>query len=203
MNASFLKRGGAYLIDIALVSIVMSFISIVFTTQNANRLTEQFLSLNESTITNNEDIMTYYNRVADLTLSLDKENFMINIINCVIIILYFVVLPLYQKGQTLGKKIFKIRIVRDDKEYLGANDLIVRNIIVNGLLNTLLSFCLVFLLSGFEYFTIVSILAFAQITLIIISIFMIIIRKDKRGLQDIITKTHVIDEQMEVEYERV
>ncbi len=203
MNASFLKRGGAYLIDIALVSIIMSFISIVFTTQNANRLTEQFLSLNESTITNNEDIMTYYNRVADLTLSLDKENFMINIINCVIIILYFVVLPLYQKGQTLGKKIFKIRIVRDDKEYLGANDLIVRNIIVNGLLNTLLSFCLVFLLSGFEYFTIVSILAFAQITLIIISIFMIIIRKDKRGLQDIITKTHVIDEQMEVEYERV
>ena len=190
MNASFLKRGGAYLIDIALVSIIMSFISIVFTTQNANRLTEQFLSLNESTITNNEDIMTYYNRVADLTLSLDKENFMINIINCVIIILYFVVLPLYQKGQTLGKKIFKIRIVRDDKEYLGANDLIVRNIIVNGLLNTLLSFCLVFLLSGFEYFTIVSILAFVQITLIIISIFMIIIRKDKRGLQDIITKTN-------------
>ena len=203
MNASFLKRGGAYLIDIALVSIVMSFISIVFTTQNANRLTEQFLSLNESTITNNEDIMTYYNRVADLTLSLDKENFMINIINCVIIILYFVVLPLYQKGQTLGKKIFKIRIVRDDKEYLGANDLIVRNIIVNGLLNTLLSFCLVFLLSGFEYFTIVSILGLIQLILIIVSICMMILRKDKRGLQDIITKTHVIDEQMEVEYERV
>ena len=59
---------------------------------------------------------------------------MINIINCVIIILYFVVLPLYKNGQTLGKKIFKIKIVREDKEDLTANELIIRNIVVNGLL---------------------------------------------------------------------
>ena len=196
MNASFLKRCGAYLVDIVLIGIVMGFVSLIFTTKNAEKLTEEFLSLNEQTIVTEEnvDFSVYYSRVADLTLSLDKENFMINIINCAIIVLYFVVLPLYQKGQTLGKKIFKIRIVRDDGEELSANELIIRNVIVNGLLNTLLAFCLVFLLSGFEYFTIVSILAFIQEILIIVSIFMIIIRQDKRGLQDIITKTHVIEE---------
>lgn len=203
MNCNFTKRLSAYLVDMIIVSILMSIVSIIFTTQNAYKLNEQLLELNEQVINNTSQIETYYNRVSDLALSIDKENFLINIINCAIIVLYFVVLPLYKNGKTIGKKIFKLRIVRDDNEDLTANELIVRNIIINGLLNTLLSFCLVFLLSGFEYFTIVSILAFIQYILVIVSTVMIIVRKDKRGLHDIITKTHVIDEKLEVEYERV
>ena len=203
MNANFLRRFGAYLIDIIIVGIAVGFVSLIFTTQNAYKLNDQLLELNEQVINNQVDMGTYYGRVSDLALSIDKENFIINIINCAIIILYFVVLPLYQKGQTFGKKILKIRIVRDDKEDLTANELIIRNVIVNGLLNTLLSFCLVFLLPGFEYFTIVSILALIQTVLIIVSACMIIFRKDKKGLQDIITKTHVIDDNLEVEYERI
>ncbi len=198
MNANFLKRAGAFLIDTFIIGAVLALVSIIFTTQNAYKLSDEFLKLNEQIMVSDSDIGVYYNRVSDLTLLLDKENFMINVINCAIIILYFVVLPLYQKGQTLGKKIFKIRIVREDNEDLSANELIIRSVIINGLLNTLLSFCLVFLLSGFEYFTIVSILGLIQLILIIVSICMMIFRKDKKGLQDIITKTHVIDESSEV-----
>lgn len=198
MNVNFLKRFLAYLIDIILVGIVMGIISAIFTTKNATVLSNQFLELNEQVINTKLDFSIYYSRVADITLSLDRENFMINIINCVIIILYFVVLPLYKNGQTLGKKIFKIKIVREDKEDLTANELIIRNIVVNGLLNTFLAFCLVFLLSGFEYFTITSILGFIQFVLVVVSACMIIFRKDKKGLHDIITKTKVVYEKMEV-----
>ena len=189
MNVNFLKRFLAYLIDIILVGTIMGIISAIFTTKNATVLSNQFLELNEQVINTKLDFGIYYSRVADITLSLDRENFMINIINCVIIILYFVVLPLYKNGQTLGKKIFKIKIVREDKEDLTANELIIRNIVVNGLLNTFLAFCLVFLLSGFEYFTITSILGFIQFILVVVSACMIIFRKDKKGLHDIITKT--------------
>ena len=142
MNVNFLKRFLAYLIDIILVGTIMGIISAIFTTKNATVLSNQFLELNEQVINTKLDFGIYYSRVADITLSLDRENFMINIINCVIIILYFVVLPLYKNGQTLGKKIFKIKIVREDKEDLTANELIIRNIVVNGLLNTFLAFCL-------------------------------------------------------------
>lgn len=196
MNVSFLKRFLAYLIDIILVGTIMGIISAIFTTKNATVLSNQFLELNEQVINTKLDFGIYYSRVADITLSLDRENFMINIINCVIIILYFVVLPLYKNGQTLGKKIFKIKIVREDKEDLTANELIIRNIVVNGLLNTFLAFCLVFLLSGFEYFTITSIFGFIQFVLVVVSACMIIFRKDKKGLHDIITKTKVVYEEV-------
>ena len=196
MNVNFLKRFLAYLIDIILVGTIMGIISAIFTTKNATVLSNQFLELNEQAINTKLDFGIYYSRVADITLSLDRENFMINIINCVIIILYFVVLPLYKNGQTLGKKIFKIKIVREDKEDLTANELIIRNIVVNGLLNTFLAFCLVFLLSGFEYFTITSILGFIQFVLVVVSACMIIFRKDKKGLHDIITKTKVVYEEV-------
>lgn len=196
MNVNFLKRFLAYLIDIILVGTIMGIISAIFTTKNATVLSNQFLELNEQVINTKLDFGIYYSRVADITLSLDRENFMINIINCVIIILYFVVLPLYKNGQTLGKKIFKIKIVREDKEDLIANELIIRNIVVNGLLNTFLAFCLVFLLSGFEYFTITSILGFIQFVLVVVSACMIIFRKDKKGLHDIITKTKVVYEEV-------
>lgn len=196
MNVNFLKRFLAYLIDIILVGTIMGIISAIFTTKNATVLSNQFLELNEQVINTKLDFGIYYSRVADITLSLDRENFMINIINCVIIILYFVVLPLYKNGQTLGKKIFKIKIVREDKEDLTANELIIRNIVVNGLLNTFLAFCLVFLLSGFEYFTITSIIGFIQFVLVVVSACMIIFRKDKKGLHDIITKTKVVYEEV-------
>ena len=196
MNVNFLKRFLAYLIDIILVGTIIGIISAIFTTKNATVLSNQFLELNEQVINTKLDFGIYYSRVADITLSLDRENFMINIINCVIIILYFVVLPLYKNGQTLGKKIFKIKIVREDKEDLTANELIIRNIVVNGLLNTFLAFCLVFLLSGFEYFTITSILGFIQFVLVVVSACMIIFRKDKKGLHDIITKTKVVYEEV-------
>lgn len=196
MNVNFLKRFLAYLIDIIIVGTIMGIISAIFTTKNATVLSNQFLELNEQVINTKLDFGIYYSRVADITLSLDRENFMINIINCVIIILYFVVLPLYKNGQTLGKKIFKIKIVREDKEDLTANELIIRNIVVNGLLNTFLAFCLVFLLSGFEYFTITSILGFIQFVLVVVSACMIIFRKDKKGLHDIITKTKVVYEEV-------
>lgn len=196
MNVNFFKRFLAYLIDIILVGTIMGIISAIFTTKNATVLSNQFLELNEQVINTKLDFGIYYSRVADITLSLDRENFMINIINCVIIILYFVVLPLYKNGQTLGKKIFKIKIVREDKEDLTANELIIRNIVVNGLLNTFLAFCLVFLLSGFEYFTITSIIGFIQFVLVVVSACMIIFRKDKKGLHDIITKTKVVYEEV-------
>ena len=196
MNVNFFKRFLAYLIDIILVGTIMGIISAIFTTKNATVLSNQFLELNEQVINTKLDFGIYYSRVADITLSLDRENFMINIINCVIIILYFVDLPLYKNGQTLGKKIFKIKIVREDKEDLTANELIIRNIVVNGLLNTFLAFCLVFLLSGFEYFTITSILGFIQFVLVVVSACMIIFRKDKKGLHDIITKTKVVYEEV-------
>ena len=194
MNSRALKRIGAYLIDAFIFAAIITIISMFFNSNNLTNLNQEYSTLNESFLNSEITTSVYYNRVATISQSIDKECFLLNIINCLLLVGYFVLIPLYKNGQTIGKKILKIKIVRDDFDDLTANDLIVRNIIVNGLLNTLISFCLVFLMSSFPYFVTISILGFIQVSLVIVSTFMIIYRKDKKGLQDLITHTHVIDE---------
>lgn len=191
MNSSALKRIGAYLIDVFIFGAIITIISMFFQSNNLTNLNEEYRSLNESFLKSDVTMDVYYNRVALISQNIDKENFLINVINCILLVGYFVVIPLYRNGQTIGKKLLKIKIVRDDNDDLTANDLIIRNVIINGLLNTLISFCLVFLMSSLPYFIIISILAFVQVLLVIISTFMIIYRKDKKGIQDLITHTHV------------
>jgi uncharacterized RDD family membrane protein YckC len=51
---------------------------------------------------------------------------------------------------------------------------------------------LVYLLPSKTYFVIISITGFIQLTLVIISTFMVLYRKDKRGLHDLLGKTKVV-----------
>ena len=81
MNSSFIKRLGAYLIDVIIISLIMSIVSMIFTTQNSYKISEQLLELNEQVINNTVELETYYGRISDIYISLDKENFLININN--------------------------------------------------------------------------------------------------------------------------
>ena len=72
------------------------------------------------------------------------------------------------------------------------NSLLIRNIVINGLGSLLTSLVCIFILPGKLYFIVTSIFGIIQILLVIISGFMVLYRKDKRGLQDIFSKTKVV-----------
>ena len=98
----------------------------------------------------------------------------------------------------LGKKLLKIKTIRNDKECLSLKNLVIKNMIDTGLMYMLLSIAFIYILPPTAYFTFTLFLSILQIGLIIASIVMIIKRQDKRGLNDILSGTKVIIDDIEV-----
>ena len=120
---------------------------------------------------------------------------MVNIISCVITIGYYIVFTYLNKGQSIGKKLLKIKIVdKETKEAPSIKAIILRSIIIYSIISGLFNIIFINLLNKNIYFIGYNFLATIEEILIIVSAFMILYRKDKRGLQDIIAKTEVIEE---------
>lgn len=197
MKAKFSKRLMSYIIDSLILSALLTFVSILLpVSKNLNNLQKEWTHTVDSYL--NEEISTsqMINEYALIAQDIDKEKVAYSIINAFFILGYFVVYPYATNGQTIGKRMLKIRIKRDDNEHLTMNDLLIRNFIVNGLLCLLLSLAIIYILPRIPYFIITTILGFIQFLLVIISAFMIIYKKDKRGLQDILSHTTVINEEV-------
>lgn len=194
MKTSFWKRLFAFILDAVIFSLIFGiFTMIIPESNNVAVLNSQLSNLSENILSNRITMMEYFNQYAGIIHSLDKELFLNNLFNLILMIGYFAILPFYFNGQTFGKKIMKIKIIKDDAE-LTMNDLIIRNIIINGFLFSLIGFAIIFLVNAWSYFIIISILCFIELLLVIISVFMILYRQDKKGLHDLWCKTSVIEE---------
>lgn len=193
MKIKFKKRLLAYLLDMIILSFIFSGI-MTFIPENKNLvvLESELTELNEQYLKNEVNSSVYFNRYASITASLDKELVLNNLFSIVLILGYFVLLPYYWNGQTIGKKIMKIKINKE-KESLGLNDLLLRTFIVNGVASSIISLCFIYILSDFSYFLLTLICSFIQILLVIISVFMIIYRHDGKGVQDLISGTQVVE----------
>lgn len=189
------RRAIAYLIDMLLCAIVI----LVCTTflkpkQNVAVLNLELNTINELALNHEISINTYLNRYADIIHDLDREKVMVNLINCIFIMGYFVILPYFFEGQTLGKRIMGLKIRRRDGELLMLTDLIIRNLIINGLGFLLISLCILYIAPSMIYFIVATLLGILQILLVIVSVFMVIYRKDNRGLHDVLSETIVVRE---------
>ena len=124
---------------------------------------------------------------------LEKELFLSSLISVVVNILYFVLYPLYNGGQSFGKKYIGIKIVSKDDNTVSSNQLIFRYLLMNGIGSSIISLCFIFLLNDLSYMYVVSILSILQFIVAISSIFMVLYRNDKRSLPDLIAGTKVIE----------
>lgn len=192
MKAKFSTRLSAYIIDlIFLGSILMVIYYFIPESNKTLELNYQLNNLNESVINQEISFNNYLGKYADIIYNLDKERLIYNVINLILIFVYFVIVPLITKGITLGKYIMGIKI-KPKKEKLTLTALFIRNLIVNGLGYILLSIILLFIFPSNLYFIIISILGIIQFSLVITSCFMIIYRKDLRSLEDIFSQTNVV-----------
>ena len=92
------------------------------------------------------------------------------IIYAFILLIYYVVMPLLLKGQTIGKKIFKLQVVREDDKKLDYKTMFYREAIGRVFIN-------------------VSSLGLTSL----ISVIIMALRDDKKDLADILAKTKVVD----------
>ena len=194
MKSNTFRRFSAYLIDLMIIGLIFIIIY-YFLPQNS-----EIQNLNHNLAFQNEQLLNHTIRYSDyfhcfskITYQLDQMNILYSGLNILLISFYFIIIPLLNKGRTLGLYIVGLQI-KSNKKSLNIFQLFIRNFVANGLLYLMLSFLFVHFIKNETYFIAITILGIIQILLVIISIFMIIYRKDKRGLQDILSQTKITKE---------
>ena len=104
---------------------------------------------------------------------------------------YFIVLPFFWKGRTIGCYVCGVQIERFDQGPLHPWQLFIRYSIVFGLGYVFLNNLFLLLLPSSYYFICISIVAVFQFVLAIFSMMTVIFRKEKRGLHELLSNTEI------------
>ena len=193
MNSGFFERMVAYILDIFIVSLVFSLVvsglsADTETSEKMTKLTENFVN---GEVTQEKYIEEYNN----LLYESQKNNVIANSCQVILFIAYFAVFQTLNKGQTIGKKLLKIRVVDNETNNpVNMKQIILRSLFIYNVISMILSILLVYIIPKNNYFVGVSLITIIESIFIIITTIMVVYRKDKRGLHDIIGKTKVISE---------
>ena len=193
MKAYFLQRLVSYLIDFFIVIFIVTGITFFIPTsdtykeayEEANEISNLYFNGNISNV-------EYLSRYGDVSYTMAKETIVVTIIHLVVTVAYFGTYAYYMNGQTIGKKIMKIRVVNKDNSNVVHSILIFRTAIIYGVIESIISLIILQFISSNMYLYAITPLEFLQYIFVLISLFMIMFRKDGRGLHDILFKTKVI-----------
>ena len=191
----FFPRLVAYIIDVTLVSIVCSGILFLFPkNENYSKYLKEYQEVQTNFIDNKIEADEYIHKVADITYDIDYSNVLSMIVEVVLLILYFIVFQFYNKGQTFGKKLMKLRVVNNNGNELTLNQVTCRALIIYSILiNLIMIAALLFSGRNYYYYASLSLQLLSGI-IIFVTLMMIFFRKDGRGLHDVVTGTKVIQE---------
>lgn len=191
-KALFIQRLVAFVLDILIVSFAASLVGTPFVdVEKSNELTNKSTEIMESYVNKETNFKTYSLEAMDISYKLARNNGMLTIITIVLQILYFVVFQIYNSGQTIGKKLMKIRVISDNEE-LTMNQMIFRSLIANSILVKIISFAFMIFCSKSVYFYCSGTFEFIQYVIIFISLFMVMYRKDGCAIHDKLAHTKVI-----------
>ena len=191
-KALFIQRFFAFIFDMLIVSLIASFITTPFLNYDRiqeleHKEQELVKNLESSDFKQNSFVLEY----SDFYYQYSRSTGIVSIVAILIKVLYFIVYQIYNNGQTIGKKLMKIRIVSDSDELL-MNQMILRSMINNFIFVDLASFVFMLFSTKRYYMSLTSIVYFIQYLLLFISVFMLIYRKDGRTITDKIVHTKVI-----------
>ncbi len=117
------KRIGAYIIDALIITVIGEIIISLF------RSPEYLAAVAALDTQLNSGAITYTEYTQQLSLIVDPNQWLINLGTLLVAALYFVVLPLFWKDQTVGRLACKIKVVKETGEKADAKDLVIREAI--------------------------------------------------------------------------
>jgi len=193
LKASFIKRLGAFVIDTFMLSIVFALITMGFSIDTSD-INKELTTVLEQYENGEVTIEEYTDKVIDLNYELQKSSFVTNILDIVLYVGYFIVFGYLNKGQTLGKKICKIKVVNGNGDSPSIWSMVIRSLFIYGMFTLLYSVMFVNILNK-EIFTYSYVVVnYIEIIFMAIAFFMVLYKKDGRGLHDLMAKTNVIEE---------
>lgn len=140
-----------------------------------------------------EEINTEYSQLAkDYIYKLNKQGVSNSIITLSTTLLYFGIIQYFLKGQTIGKKVLKLKVVSASNKELNVFNYILRTLIVNNILLNGISIIFLLLATKTVYLQADNILGMLVSISEAIIIFLVLTREDQRGLHDILFNTKVI-----------
>lgn len=126
-------------------------------------------------------------------------NIIVGLLSFMAAIFYYVYVPMFiSNGQTLGKKIMKLRIVSNDYTQVSKRQIFIRQFVIILLLEGSLytsSNMLHQVLNEITGANIVNIYNTIGIAITVVSVLLVIMLKSRRALHDVITNTRVITEE--------
>lgn len=190
-----LKRIVAYIIDILIVTVVVSAISMIPRIDPYKKDYEKAYNeyLDIVSDAQNENSVDYKDRIIELNYDIYKYRVVSNIISAISLVGYFGILQMVMNGQTVGKKVLKIKVVGNNGKKLNFGNYFLRTLILNNIFFTVINMIAVYILKGSNFYYFTYIVNMLQSTIYMILIIMMVLRKDNRGLHDLLAGTKVID----------
>lgn len=194
LKALFSQRFVAFMIDLILVSFITSLVTAIIPTNSSiDKLYDQQVKIVENYTTGKITMQEYVNQLVDINYDIAKQTGIITLVSIAISLLYYVLYVYRNDGQSIGKKMMKIKIQKKDKDKeLTMNDLLFRTMILQGTLVSIIGFCTILFLDKDTYLATNSLLNLIQYSILIISFFLVAFTKERQGLHDMIAKTEVV-----------
>lgn len=192
--ATFFERLGAYLIDIFIVSLFLMIIGVNYSVDDSiysDKVSELEDKLINGDITNKEYLSTY----GELLYDMNSDTKVYLIISLAVNVAYFVVFQGMFHGQTIGKKLLKIKVVDEErKDSASIFQIFIRSLFTMSIISGILNIVLLYFASRNVYGIINSTLSIIETLFVLAVVICIVYRKDKRGLHDMMAGTSVIKE---------
>lgn len=194
LKALFSQRFVAFMIDLILVSFITSLVTAIIPTNSSiDKLYDQQVKIVENYTNQKITMQEYVNQLVDINYDIAKQTGIITLVSIAISLLYYVLYVYKNDGQSIGKKMMKIKIQKKNKDKeLTMNDLLFRTMILQGTLVSIIGFCTILFLDKDTYLATNSLLNLIQYSILIISFFLIAFTKERQGLHDMVAKTEVV-----------
>lgn len=192
----------AYIFDIIIVFFIISLINqIKFLNPNYDKYikTSQEYSELLSTYSEGEiDIKEFNESSNNYYYFLSKYGISNNIVTIIVLILYYVLFQKYNNGQTIGKRLYKIKVVDEEGNNPGIIKYLLRILfsyytLIGGFIPLIINTILILCLKKKLFLEISSIISSLFLIIFIISIVLIIFSKNKKSIHDLISKTKVVN----------
>ncbi len=186
-----IKRIFAYIIDYMIVYLIAGLILAIpafsYNQEEYIEYYEEYITMPEQ-ITE-ETINDKYSTLYKMT-KLSKNSL---IITALVSFSYFGIAAYLMDGQTLGKKLMRIKVVPIEGKQLNSHLFMLRSVILTNLIPQIASIISILVLKEKQWILAEGLISNISLTITFILIAFLIFREDERSLHDIICKTKVIE----------